>query len=211
MYLFTELTTFDFDLATIHDMPDLIGALSKQLKGIYEAKGKEFHEPYNLNITNSKGRLTPVKNMPEFWSIVREFPTREKVFFSVKPYFNVQASEITAKDRVVESKEVVSELNFRETEEGKFNSESVVLSETNFLDTLDEVTKSRVRFTDFKILAILHFGCPNLFFRSNPSRNLQVDKRFLKYLGDGKSDKEIYNMLNEMDGDVDAVLDAIWG
>eukprot|EP00344_Euplotes_crassus_P008226 CAMPEP_0197004112 /NCGR_PEP_ID=MMETSP1380-20130617/18951_1 /TAXON_ID=5936 /ORGANISM="Euplotes crassus, Strain CT5" /LENGTH=318 /DNA_ID=CAMNT_0042422795 /DNA_START=13 /DNA_END=966 /DNA_ORIENTATION=+ len=179
VYLFKEITKFDFDLASIRDMPDLINELNKQLKPQYEAKGKEFHEPYSLNITNSKGRLTPVKNMEQLFAIVREFPKRDKVFFSIKPYFHVGPSELTSKDKVVESKEIVSALQFREGEEGKFNSESVVLSETNFLDTLDEVTQDRIR--------------------------------TVKESGGGeKTDKEIYNLLNENDGDVDAVLDVIW-
>ena len=134
---------FDFDIAKIKEMPLLIRSLKDHIQKEYEKSGKEFHEPYSINITNSKGRMTPVKDIDQMIDLVRQFPNRQKVYFNIKPYFEVGPSEVRKKDKIVESKEVVSELNFREDEKG-FNSESTVLSEQNFLDTLDEVSQSRV-------------------------------------------------------------------
>jgi len=87
--------------------------------------------------------------MEQLYSVVREFPHREKVYFNLKPYFQVGPRKGKGKERVVESKEVVSEVSFKESESGKFNAGSNVLSETNFLDTLDEVSQSQVSFLNF--------------------------------------------------------------
>jgi hypothetical protein len=161
-------------------MPELIKSLTEMIKKDYVDSGSKFADPYNIIIINSKGKLTPIKYIDQLFEIVKEFPKRPKVYFNIKPYFDVSLSEEKTKNqKAIESKEIVSEINVR-TEDGAFDVDSSVMSEQNFLDTLDELSKSRV-------------------------------KQVKELAGTDKSDKEIYMLLGECNGDVDEVLDRLWG
>ena len=188
VYLFRVIEDLDFKLAEIKDMPTLLKCLNEQIKkmvdgskGYFDAKGNLLFEPYNIFITNNKGKLTPIKKISQIYEIVRSFPRRKKVYFNIKPYFDVSAQdkEKLKKEKVLVSKEVVSQLRIKEGDGGKFDSESSLLSEQNFLDTLDTLNQDRIK--EIKKL------CPG-----------------------AKTDREIYLMLQEADGDVDTVLDKLF-
>lgn len=180
VYLFRTYEELTFDISKLREMPELIKSLTEMIKKDYVDSSSKFAEPYNINIINSKGKLTPIKYIDQLFEIVKEFPKRPKVYFNIKPYFDVSLSEEKTKNqKAIESKEIVSEINVR-TEDGAFDADSSVMSEQNFLDTLDELSKSRV-------------------------------KQVKELAGTDKSDKEIYMLLGECNGDVDEVLDRLWG
>jgi formylmethanofuran dehydrogenase subunit E-like metal-binding protein len=180
VYLFQTYEKLDFDINKIKEMPELIKSLTILIKKDYADSDKKFADPYNINIINSKGKLTPIRYIDQIFEIVKEFPRREKVYFNIKPYFDVSLVDNKTKNqKPIESKEIVSEINVR-TEDGAFDVESSVMSEQNFLDTLDELSKNRV-------------------------------KQVKELAGTDKTDKEIYELLNECNGDVDDALDKLWG
>ena len=150
VYLFRKIDTLDFDISKVREMPTLIKNLSKQIKttctgakGYFDDKGDLVNEPYSVNITSNVGKLTPINNIDHLFEMVRSFPVRKKVYFNIKPYFDidVKASRKNKKEKVIVANQIVSDMRVRESSKGEFDSEANVLSEQNFYETLDERTK----------------------------------------------------------------------
>lgn len=101
VYMFRTIEEFDFEIEKITEIPSLIKKLRdliktkyKDVPSFFKEDGKLKNEPYNLNIAGPSGSITPITSMDHLYSIVKEFEGQSKVYFNIKPYFDIDTKAI---------------------------------------------------------------------------------------------------------------------
>jgi hypothetical protein len=164
VYMFRKIEEFDFEIEKVKEIPSLIKKLGdfirtkyKEIDSFFDENGKLRNEPYSLNISSTLGSITPITSMDHLYSIVRKFEGQSKVYFNIKPYFDIDTKAILAQakknpeeDEKAEVGGTLSDIKVSNSSDGKYDSDSNILSEQNFYETLDELTRGKMLFISFR-------------------------------------------------------------